>query len=399
MTAPQASPTIIIASLMRLQGTTGVQAHMREFLHHLQASGQPHAVATPFFLLSWPLLAWMILVRMGLEWCWKPAAVWLYRQGHAAMLSLHLGWLMTRHPSCVVYAQCPLSARVALRWARGGQRVALVVHFNGSQADEWVGKGMLKAGGRLDQGIRATERDTLTRLHGLVFVSEFMRDSLSRQIPGLAKVPAAVIPNFVQRLDGAAMPDMVGRDLIAIGTLEPRKNQAYLLEVLGHAKRAGKSISLTLVGDGPDREALVSQAQSLGVQEQVRFMGFHPQARQLIAGHKLCVHAALMENLPMALIESMSAGVPVVAAAVGGIPEIFADGVEGCFWPLDNAEAGARVLMSLLGDPERLHAMSLAARRRFDARFEVNAVAGELCCYLLQLKVVTGERPSGAGQP
>lgn len=381
---------------MRLQGTTGVQAHMREFLHYLQSCGQPHAVATPFFLWSWPLLAPMIVARLALEWCWKPAAVWLYRQGHATMLSIQLGWLMTRHPDCVVYAQCPLSARVALRWARGRQRVALVVHFNGSQADEWVGKGMLKPGGRLDQAIRATERDTLARLHGVVFVSEFMRDSLSSQIKGLSGVPAAVIPNFVQRLDGPALPDMAGRDLIAIGTLEPRKNQAYLLEVLGHARRAGMPISLTLVGDGPDREALVAQAQRLGVQEQVKFMGFHPQARTLIAGHKLCVHAALMENLPMALIESMSAGVPVVAACVGGIPEIYTDGVEGCFWPLDDAEAGARVLMALLSDPARLRDMSLSARRRFDARFEVNAVAGELSRYLLQLGSGVGLRSGQA---
>jgi hypothetical protein len=74
MTSSQASPTIIIASLMRLQGTTGVQAHMREFLQYLRTSGQPHAVATPFFFWSWPLLALMILSRLGLEWCWKPAA-------------------------------------------------------------------------------------------------------------------------------------------------------------------------------------------------------------------------------------------------------------------------------------------------------------------------------------
>jgi glycosyltransferase involved in cell wall biosynthesis len=385
MTPPPVSTTIIIASLMRLQGTTGVQAHMREFLRYLQSAGQSHAVATPFYLLSWPLLALLIVSRHVLAWRWAPAAVWLYRQGHAALLWVHLGWLMSRHPDCVVYAQCPLSARVALRWATGRQRVALVVHFNGSQADEWVGKGMLKAGDWLDRAIRAVERETLGRLHGVVFVSEFMRDSLSKQIESLAHVPAAVIPNFVQRLDGQPLPDMVGRDLIAIGTLEPRKNQAYLLDVLAHAQRAGMKLSLTLVGDGPDREALESQAQALGVQGQVRFVGFHPQARTLIAGHKLCVHAAMMENLPMALIESLSTGVPVVAAHVGGIPEIYTDGVEGCFWPLDDAEGGARVLMSLLSDPDRLARMSQAARRRFDARFEVNAVASELSSYLLSL--------------
>jgi glycosyltransferase involved in cell wall biosynthesis len=60
-------------------------------------------------------------------------------------------------------------------------------------------------------------------------------------------------------------------------------------------------------------------------------------------GHQLYVHAALMESFPMTLIEALSHGLPLLAPAVGGIPEIFLDGQQGYFWPLDDLEAVAHL--------------------------------------------------------
>lgn len=380
------SPVIIVAALMRLEGATGVQTHMRELHAYLQRMGQAHVVATPFQVLTLPLLAALIALRRFLEWAWKPAAVAVYRCGHAFLLGLRLAWLMRRHPDCVVYAQCPVSASVALRLCRGpAQRVVLVVHFNVSQADEWVGKGMLQRGSWLDRRIRALESEVVQRVHGLVFVSAFMQQQLGQVCPGISAVSSVVIPNFVQPLpDREPLPGMAGRDLISIGTLEPRKNQGYLLQVLAEARRRGRSLSLTLVGDGPHRASLARQVEELGLGEQVHFVGFTPNGRAHIPGHRLYVHAALMESQGIVLLEAMSAGVPVLAAHVGGIPEVFDDGVEGRFWPLDDVARACDILLSLLDDEALCARMGQAALTRFAQRFEASVAAAQLRAYLLE---------------
>jgi glycosyltransferase involved in cell wall biosynthesis len=124
----------------------------------------------------------------------------------------------------------------------------------------------------------------------------------------------------------------VNTDLICIGTLEPRKNQRYALDIVAASVRIGRPLSLTLVGDGPDRMMLESLAQELGIRQQVSFAGFMRNAADLIQTHAGCLHVARLENLPLALIEALSRSVPVFAPAVGGVPEVFADGNEGRFY-------------------------------------------------------------------
>ncbi len=380
-------PVIILASLMRLDGATGVQTHLREFIAHLQANRVAHVVANPFHFLTMPLLLGLIALRKVLEKVWPVAAVLVYRSGHASLLAVRLAWLMSRHADCVVYAQCPLSARVALMMRRRStHKVALVVHFNVSQADEWIGKGMLQPGSWLDRRIRATEATVVKRVDGLIFVSAFMQQQMARVWPGIPAERCCVVSNFVKRpQDVSALPGMAGRDLINIGTLEPRKNQAFLLDVLKEAQTRGRRLSLTLVGDGPDRDMLRARVRDLGLQEQVMFTGFSARGRAHIPGHSLYVHAAHMESQGIVLLEAMSCGVAVVAPRVGGIPEVFDDGVQGCFWPLDDVRSACDILLSLLDDPPRLTQMSAAALQRFDAAFESGVVAARLHACLLSL--------------
>lgn len=380
-------PVVIVASLMRFEGTTGVQSHMGEFVRYLISVRAAHEVATPFHWLTSPLLVLLILLRKLLEKSFQGAAVQVYRRGHAFLLGYRLGWLMRRHPSCVVYAQCPVSAAVALKYVtRPSQRVALVVHFNVSQAEEWIGKGMVRPRSKQDELIRQLEADVVRRVDGLVFVSRFMQNELRKVWPDLNQGRVEIIPNFVRSLaESAPLHGMSGRDLVCIGTLEPRKNQAFLLRILHEAKQRGKRLTLTLVGDGPDRGALERLVLEYGLSEQVFFEGFSPQGRLFIPGHKLYVHAAQMENLPVVLLEALSAGVPVVAGRVGGIPEVFEDGIQGCFWPLDDPVKACDVLLGLLDDEEARFAMGRAAWRQFEQRFDVSVVARRLHGYLISL--------------
>lgn len=379
------SSPVIIASLMRPEGTTGLQTHMREFEHFLKTRNLPYEMATPFYSAAAPLLHVFVALRWLLEVVWRPAAVWLYRAGHAFLLRLRLRALMRRHPRCVVYAQCPLSAAVALECVRSAsQTVHLVVHFNLSQADEWIDKGDIAVDGPIARGIRRLEASVLPRLHGIVYVSRFMQHELTQRMSCLTDVRSAVIPNFVKALSSDVVLDTCrGRDLVSIGTLEPRKNQQFLLQVLAEARSRGHVLSLTLVGDGPDRGALQDLAQQLGIADQVFFAGFSAGARAFIPGHKLYVHAARMENLPLVLIEALSAGVPILAAKVGGIGEVFEEGVQGRFWPLDNPAVACDALLEVLQQDGALDRMAAAASQRFSAVFESSVVGQRLYDFLL----------------
>ena len=149
------------------------------------------------------------------------------------------------------------------------------------------------------------------------------------------------------------------------------------------AAKLGHRYRLTLVGDGPDRSRLESLARELGIRQQIDFRGFEANARHLLPAHRAYVHASRFENMPLVLIEALAAGLPILAAPVGGVPEIVSDDKEGYHWDLNDPVAGAEKLVSLLEDDSRHEAMSRSAAANFAATFESNAVAGKLFDFLI----------------
>jgi glycosyltransferase involved in cell wall biosynthesis len=376
-----AVPTIVVASVMRAKGGTGMQTHCRAFLDVLRNSLHPCALITPFDALRWQAYA-VFGLRKPIHLLSSSASVWWYRHWHEHFLAQALRRYLRDDNRCVIYAQCPPSARAALGVRRSSrQRVVMAVHFNLSQADEWVEKGMISLGGDLYESIRNLEKHVLPQLDGLVYVSDFMRRELLLRIPAIEQVPYVVLPNFVDD-PGVSESDAFDADLITIGSLEPRKNQAYLLDIVAAAKRQGTLLSITIAGDGPDRANLKAHAHRLGVDDLVRFLGFVPDAPRLLRRHRAYIHGATMENMPLTLIESLSYGVPVFAPAVGGIPEIFEDGVEGCMLPLDNADAAARRVLEWLASPATMRNAGDAARLRYLLSFESTTVGARLADFL-----------------
>lgn len=378
--SPRADP-VLIATIMRPEGETGVQTHFRSFTACLNAVGRQNELITPYCAPLWqvyPVFGLRKLVNpLNGEW-----GVWWYRHWHAWFLRQALTRRLRTDPACVIYAQCPLSAHAALgaRLSRR-QRVVMAAHFNISQADEWAGKGFIRRGGPLYRAIQAFEVDVLPRLDGLVHVSDFMRGQLERRIPALSQVPSMVIPNFIE--DPGPPPTVEPQtDLVTVGTLEQRKNQRYALDILAAANAQGRRLTLTVMGDGPGRAGLEADARGLGIADQVRFAGFVARASEQMPGHRACLHVARMESFGIVLIEAMARGLPVFAPAVGGIPEVFDDGCEGRVIPLDDAPAAARIIIDGLDGPRFLAAAGAAARARFERDYTASRVAARLDAYL-----------------
>jgi glycosyltransferase involved in cell wall biosynthesis len=380
--ANEADPLVVIATILNEEGPTGVQTHFQTFRGYLNERARESILVTPFSAAKWMVYP-IFAVRRFLDPLSGAASVWWYRHWHAVFLKFALKKVVARTPDCIIYAQCPLSALAALEARQSAlQRVVMVVHYNSSQADEWKDKGKISADGKIACGIRRLESTTLPQLDGIVYVSNFMKAELERRTPRLARLSNAVIPNFCQPLSGTAH-DAESLDIINVGTLEPRKNQRFLLEVVAYAKRQGKCYMLGLIGDGPDRSKLWRLARTLDIERQVKLLGNRPNAIQLMGRARLYAHSAFLENLPLALIEAMSCGLPILAPAVGGIPDLFEEGEAGYFWKLDDIPAAGELLIRTLDSARELKRMGAAGKERFRLKFDSRLVARRLHEFIL----------------
>ena len=377
---------IIIATLLSKGGQTGVQTHFNAFKNFLSERGHKVCLITPFSyskLLVFPVFG----LRRLIDRFSGPMSVWWYRYWHYFFLKLALKKNLRNDNPLIIYAQCPLSAKAAIEArSTANHKIIMVVHFNISQADEWAEKGKIKIGGLLYSQIKQIEQSVLPKLDGIVYVSQFMKRALLAACPEIAHVHSAVIPNFCEQIQTSGSLNITS-DIVSVGTLEPRKNQAYLLQVVAEAKKLGNHYSLTLIGDGPDRGKLELLANTLEITNQVNFMGFQKNAAQFLAGHRVYAHSAMIENLPIVLIEAMASALPLLAGSSGGIPEIFSDGVEGFFWPLDNPAEGARKLICLVEDDDLYRKMSQAAVSRFAGTFSTYEVANRLLAFLVEVSL------------
>jgi glycosyltransferase involved in cell wall biosynthesis len=379
----EASLPIVIATILRGDGITGVDTHIRQVRRYLQECGAAGTLVTPFSwgrTLAVPVFG---LRRLGLERCWGSANVIWYRHWHEVFLRQALRRCLAGVGDCVVYAQDPLAARAAFRARRGPhQRVVMAVHFRISQADEWADKKQIKRDGIVFRAIRQVEREVIPQVDGLVYVSSWAREALLGWFPEAATVPYAIIGNFVAPLHANPHLEMLG-DLVTIGNLDLVKNHRFLVEVLAEAKRAGNPLSLDIFGEGPCRKDLLSQVRSLGLEDQVRLRGFRPDVRDFLPGFRAYVHASYSESSSLAIMEAMAAGLPIVAGNIGPISELCDDGVEARFWPLDDPAQAAATLIDLLDcEPARLKA-ARAASERFHRDFDADIVAPQLVSFLL----------------
>jgi glycosyltransferase involved in cell wall biosynthesis len=168
-----------------------------------------------------------------------------------------------------------------------------------------------------------------------------------------ARIRWGVVVSNIVRVPGRAMPgSQIDRPrVVAAGTLNPRKAYEVLLAALAQVAASGAPFQLQLAGDGPERPALEALATRLGIRESVEFLGYIPDVPALFAGGHLLVHPSRMEGLSNTVLEALAEGLPVVATAVGAVPEFVADGQTGFLVPPGEPGVLAARIRSLLGDP------------------------------------------------
>jgi len=163
-------------------------------------------------------------------------------------------------------------------------------------------------------------------------------------------------------------------DAVTIGVvaqLVPRKGHVVLLEA---AQGLGPEVRIIFFGEGAGRGELEAKVAAAGLGGVVTFAGHRDDLPRWMGNLDLVVHPATMEGLGVALLQAAAAGVPVVASAVGGIPEAVVDGLTGRLVPPRDAVALRGAIIELLADKEQRRALGRAARARVMAEFDVAAM-------------------------
>ena len=133
-----------------------------------------------------------------------------------------------------------------------------------------------------------------------------------------------------------------------IGRLVPIKNHALFLEIAALLMQRGFGGKFVLVGDGELRVELEQRAQALKLADRIYFCGWRRDLAGVLADLNVMVNTSLNEGTPVAIIEAMAARVPVVATAVGGVPDLVAHGSTGFLLPTESAAAGADAVEAAL---------------------------------------------------
>ena len=181
------------------------------------------------------------------------------------------------------------------------------------------------------------------------------------------------VPNVTGGLDVAPAGADEGAPgyLLFVGRLRLRKGVEVLLEALHALRDRVPSAVLRIAGDGEHREALERRVDELGLRDRALFLGTcdGPRVRALLRGAAALVVPSIYEGMPLVVLEAMDAGVPVVASAVSGIPEVVVDGGTGWLVPPEDPEALARALAAVLADPGEARRRGEAGRRRVAERY------------------------------
>jgi glycogen(starch) synthase len=165
--------------------------------------------------------------------------------------------------------------------------------------------------------------------------------------------------------------DMTEPRLLCLGRVVPVKGFDLAVAAMTEILRVHPGTRLLIAGDGPQRPELETQARSLGIDGVVEFPGWVLPARipHLMNGATVAVIPSRQESFGLVALEAAMMGRPVVAARVGGLPEVVADGVTGRLVAPENVPALAEAVCSMLADPDLMIEMGRRARERAMRQF------------------------------
>jgi glycosyltransferase involved in cell wall biosynthesis len=224
------------------------------------------------------------------------------------------------------------------------------------------------------------ERAVMNSTDLFLFESEFARNTYQRTVG----IPKGVVRCVFNGVTADEFDPVVkaadATDVVYVGEFRHIKGADLLIDAVARLRADRRPVTLTLAGDGEELEALNAQIQRLGLTEAVHFIG-HVKARHGFSKGSLLVVPSRGDSMPYVVIEAAAAGIPMVAAKVGGIPEIFGSHTDALFAP-NLVAAMADAIETALVDPAAALARAKSLRERIFLHFSQKAmVEGVLAGY------------------
>ena len=207
--------------------------------------------------------------------------------------------------------------------------------------------------------------------------ARYMIDELGAPPSNLSVVPCGVDTTWFEPGTNANAENPL---LLCVARLRPVKNLSILLQACALLRERGFVFRCVIVGDGEERASLEAERARLGLESSVEFAGLASQeaVRDYWRQASVGLLTSLSEGMPVSLMEALSCGVPVVAPAIGGIPEMIRQCDDGFVVPVNDAPAAADAVAKILGDPALESAMRRAARESARQRFSIEVQVDRL---------------------
>lgn len=155
--------------------------------------------------------------------------------------------------------------------------------------------------------------------------------------------------------------------LISMGDLVPRKNYGAAIRAI--AKANDPRLQYMICGRGPELENLQNLSKELGIENQIHFLGFRTDVKELLTGADMFLFTTRQEGLPRSMMEAMASGLPCVASAIRGNVDLIENGVNGFVCPTDDVEGYATAIAKIASDPairETMRSNNLEKIKQYD---------------------------------
>lgn len=223
----------------------------------------------------------------------------------------------------------------------------------------------------LDRSYLPITRFSIEESDGVTAISAYLKEITLREFE--IHRPVEIIPNFVNcDVFTPDNKDQCRRErfapkgekiLVHLSNFRPVKRVADVVEIFALVRREIPA-KLLMIGDGPDRTVAEWMAREKKLSADVLFLGKQDQVQNLLCCADVLLLPSEMESFGLAALEGMASGVPPICSRVGGLPEVFRDGVEGFLVDVHDVQTMAARAVEILSDPQRQAEMSGAARQR-----------------------------------
>jgi len=193
-------------------------------------------------------------------------------------------------------------------------------------------------------------------------------------IPNGFPAPEEPTSEAIERARSEIDPDRSESCVLMVGKLSTRKDYPSFLDIAARVLDQAPGARFIAVGEGPLLDEMRKRAAGREFRGRVAFLGARRDVPALLRASQVFLHTGYLEGMSNAVMEASCAGLPVVAVASGGHPEVVVDGVTGLLFARGRTDLAAARVVELLADPDRRRSLGEAGKHRILAEFSVDAL-------------------------